>query len=114
MSKINKILNNIGQYLINSHLQGYELSIDPEFNELINKDNTLILNSNTTSNINSNGKVETNLSLLICNIKTDNYKEESDKLKNFQEDLMLYFNDKKHLTNMNEDIVKVDKWFISK
>jgi K+-transporting ATPase A subunit len=61
---------------------------------------SLILNSNTTSNISRNGKVETNLSLL-SNINTDDYKGESDKLKDFQEDLMLYFNDKKHLTNMN-------------
>jgi len=108
MSKLNELLSNVGNYIINSCLKGYELSLDPEFDELINNNNTLIVKSNETANINSNGKVETNLTLLICSIKTNDYKKESDKLKDFQEELMLKFNDNSSLKNMNDDIVKVD------
>lgn len=107
MSKLNKLLSNVGTHIVNNRLNGYALSIDPEFDELINN-NTLIIKSNETSNINHNGKVETNLTLLICSIRSDDYKVESDKLKDFQEGLMLQFNNKDILKNMSDDIVKVD------
>ena len=107
MSKLNKLLSNVGTYIVNSQLQGYVLSIDPEFDELINN-KTLIIKSNETSNINRDGKVKTNLTLLICSIRTDDYKVESDELKDFQEKLMLQFNNKDALKNMSDDIVKVD------